>query len=77
MKIEIVVDRNPDGETILRYFKDGQELGSDEIEFIEYHVDPGAAGPDSEWVQGMATYVADASPAVRELVTELVEGYAR
>nr|AHE14926.1 hypothetical protein asmbl_33 [uncultured bacterium] len=47
--IEVVVDRDPDGDTFLTYFLDGREVDAAELGIVEYHIDPGRSGADEEW----------------------------
>jgi hypothetical protein len=77
MAIEIIVERDPDGETTLWYFRDGLMVRAEDLNITEIHVDPGASGGDAEWVQGMNKTAESASPIARHYIRSMVAGYAK
>ncbi|WP_432156075.1 hypothetical protein [Streptomyces sp. bgisy153] len=75
-RIEVVVHRDPDGETDLTYFLDGEETTARELGVAELHVDPGASGADRQWVSDRESDASTASPAAGAKIRELVGYYA-
>lgn len=65
-RIEIVSYRDPDNETELRIFVDGQER----TDFDWCEADPGAGHVLSEWRQTGAEYASSATPAAAERIRE-------
>ncbi|NUR01320.1 MAG: hypothetical protein HOY79_33790 [Streptomyces sp.] len=75
-RIEIVVARDPDEATFLKYYRDGQEVTAAELGVVEYHVDPGASGADEEWQASMRATAARASVSAGAELLEQVDLYA-
>jgi hypothetical protein len=76
-RVEIIIVRDPDCETYLKYYLDGRQVSASEAGVAEYHVDPGASGADEEWVQSMEETARDeASPAAAEELRRQVGHYA-
>lgn len=74
--IEIIIVRDPDAETFLKYFRDGQEVTAAELGVTEYHVDPGASGADAEWRARMEERAGRASVAAGAELLEQIDVYA-
>ncbi len=75
MALEIIVNRDPDGETTLYYFKDGAMIHPSMLGVTEFHVDPGRSGDDPEWVESMRESAASAMGTTGAFIRALVNGY--
>ncbi|MFE2538990.1 hypothetical protein [Actinacidiphila glaucinigra] len=75
-RIDVVVDRDPDGDTGVKVFIDGLEVEIDEASGIAVHViDPGRSGADDEWKVSMFTHSDATPPAVREAIESTAREY--
>lgn len=76
-RLEIVVDREPDGGTFLAFFRDGEEVEADALGFDIYVVDPrDRSDGEAEWQEAMESDAADASAAAADLLRTLARLYA-
>jgi hypothetical protein len=65
-RIEVVIVRDPDGDTDATMFLDGAELGYDDYE--EHVIDAGRGHTYHDWVESRDAAIASASPAAAELL---------
>ncbi|MHB9861919.1 hypothetical protein [Streptomyces sp. YIM S03343] len=75
-RVEIVIDRSPDGTTQLTYFLDGFKVSAATLGVTEYLVDPGASDASREWQEGMEAIARGATPAAAAELRHLVADYA-
>lgn len=75
MNLEIIIVRDPDGDTALTYFLNGERVSANSLGVAEYHVDPGRSGGDEEWVRSMTEIAQDASPACRDRLLDHIEAW--
>lgn len=70
--VEVVVFRDPDGDTGLSYYRDSEPVSASVLGIREVHIDPGRSGAGKSWQCSMleeADSLSDAAAAhVRELV---------
>lgn len=75
--LEIVVIRDPDSPSTVKYFLNGRPVDANELTITEYHVDPGASDADEDWQRDMEENAREASPAVAAELRRQVKYYAR
>ncbi|MFF4205555.1 hypothetical protein ACFYZ8_33460 [Streptomyces sp. NPDC001668] len=72
-RIDVVVDRDPDAFTDVTVFVNGREVSGPTI--AVHVVDPGATGPDHEWLESVTEHEDDVPAAVRDLFDETARRY--
>lgn len=73
---EIIIDRDPDGSTLVTYFFDGQQVTADQLGITEVHVDPSRSGADAEWQHSMCDTAEDLTDAAGAYVRRLTDEYS-
>lgn len=63
-QIDVIVYRDPDGDTELSVFLDGRRLSADD--FTQHTIDPGAGWTRAEWNERIAETEAMPSSALRD-----------
>jgi hypothetical protein len=74
-RIDIVVDRDPDGETGITVYLDGVEATDSHV--VVHQVDPGADGADHAWLDERITTGSAVPETVRDKIAELASAYHR
>ncbi|MDX3694762.1 hypothetical protein PV726_31405 [Streptomyces europaeiscabiei] len=74
-RIDIVVDRDPDGETGITVYLDGIEATGSHV--VVHHIDPGADRTDHGWLEERISTDSTVPEAVRAKIAELATTYHR
>ncbi|MFF9786301.1 hypothetical protein [Streptomyces nigrescens] len=72
-RIDVVVDRDPDEYTNVTVYVDGVKLTGSRLAI--HVVDPGASGPDHDWLESMTEHADSVPEAVRAEIDELAHRY--
>lgn len=80
MALEILVNRDPDGDITLHYFKDGHPVYPEDLGITEIDFDPGRhddydAAEVAEWRESMEAVADSVSPAAGAAIRELMSYY--